>query len=75
MARNRSASFAKRARERAKQEKNREKAERRAQRRSEKEPDLEVLPSEDPDIAGIVPGPQPVPSEALDPVNAEIEEE
>jgi len=50
----------KRSRERAKQEKRQQKAERRAQssgKRSEKR-----LPGdEDPDLAGIVPGPQPSP--------------
>jgi sRNA-binding protein len=75
MARNRSASFAKRAREKAKQEKNREKLERRAQRRSDKDPALEAGAGEDPDIAGIVPGPQPPPEEAQEPRNADIDEE
>ena len=52
--------FAKRQREREKQEKRKLKLERRAQRKEEKasrptRSDFE----EDPDIAGIVPGPQP----------------
>ncbi len=61
MAQNRSATFAKRARERARQEKRREKAEKRAQRRAEKEDRPTLIDGEDPDIAGIVPGPQPSP--------------
>lgn len=51
----------KRSRERAKQEKRQQKAERRAQatvRRSEKKAGTE---GEDPDLEGIVPGPQPSP--------------
>ena len=50
--------FAKRQRERQKQEKREEKARRRAER--QKERDARVAEDgEDPDIAGIVPGPQP----------------
>jgi len=59
LAYNRGASIAKRERERARQQRQKEKAERRAQRAAEK---LERPASEsdvDPDIAGIVPGPQP----------------
>jgi hypothetical protein len=49
----------KRSRERAKQEKRQQKAERRSQSSSEKP---KRLPGdEDPDLAGIVPGPQPSP--------------
>jgi hypothetical protein len=49
----------KRARERAKQEKRQQKAERRAQSSSGRP---KRLPGdEDPDLAGIVPGPQPSP--------------
>ncbi len=68
MARNKSATFAKRARERARQEARKEKAEKRAQRRAEKDsPEgLDAPSGIDPDIAGIVPGPQPLPEEALD---------
>jgi hypothetical protein len=59
MGTNRGATMAKRARERARQERQKNKAERRAQRKVEKleRPPLEQ--GEDPDIAGIVPGPQP----------------
>ena len=59
LAYNRGASIAKRERERARQQRQKEKAERRTQRAAEK---LERPASEsdvDPDIAGIVPGPQP----------------
>jgi hypothetical protein len=54
----------KRRKERARQEKKRDKAEKREQRKAEREnrasrSDL----NEDPDIAGIVPGPQPIPDE------------
>jgi len=57
-------SAAKRQKERARQEKQKEKAERRAQRLADKEKKGEGGPAgEDPDIAGIVPGPQPLPPE------------
>jgi len=54
------ATQAKRARERAKQEKRKAKEERRALRKELKEQKAEntVETDEDPDIAGIVPGPQ-----------------
>lgn len=55
-------SFAKRQRERSRQEHQREKELRRQARKAEKV-DRPVTPGEDPDIAGIVPGPQPVPPE------------
>lgn len=50
---------AKRQRERTRQERQREKERRREARRAERSP-REATPGEDPDIAGIVPGPQPV---------------
>lgn len=50
----------KRQRELAKQEKKERKAQRRAQRAEKRQKRAEVPNSEDPDIAGIVPGPQPV---------------
>jgi hypothetical protein len=53
--------LAKRKKEIARNQWQKEKAERRAQRQKEK-PKSE-LEGEDPDIAGIVPGPQPIPSE------------
>ena len=51
----------KRARERARQEKRQQKEARRIENRGRREPGQEVPPGEDPDIAGIVPGPQPSP--------------
>lgn len=56
--------FIKRQKERARQEKARIKAEKRAQRKSEKISTEGY--GEDPDIAGIVPGPQPQPWEVMD---------
>ncbi|XXU83157.1 hypothetical protein WMF21_35880 [Sorangium sp. So ce1099] len=49
----------KRQKERARQEKQREKDANRVARRREKGPGDNGSPGEDPDIAGIVPGPQP----------------
>lgn len=54
-------SLEKRRKERAKQDKKKEKAARREQRRVEKANQGPTQPGEDPDIAGIVPGPQPLP--------------
>ena len=51
--------MAKRDRERAKQAKRREKEERRAQRKADKKDNPRVQGVEDPDIAGMRPGPQP----------------
>lgn len=60
------ATFAKRQREIARQERAREKAQKRAERKDQKpRVDRAVLP-EDPDIAGIRPGPQPLPYDVLD---------
>jgi hypothetical protein len=52
----------KRQRERERQEHQKAKAEKRAQRRDEKVTKV-GLDGEDPDIAGIIPGPQPLPEE------------
>ncbi len=49
----------KRQKERDRQEHQRNKAAKRAQRKEEKASRPEGAPGEDPDIAGIVPGPQP----------------
>ena len=49
----------KRQKERARQEKQREKDASRVERRKEKGPTGNTGSAEDPDIAGIVPGPQP----------------
>jgi hypothetical protein len=54
------ASQAKRGREKAKQEKRKEKLERRAVRKQEKTESSRPEGIEDPDLAGIVPGPQPI---------------
>jgi hypothetical protein len=51
----------KRERERAKQERHKEKAARRAEARVRKANTPRRLPGEDPDLAGIVAGPQPSP--------------
>ena len=59
------ATFAKRQKEIARQERAREKAAKRVERKDTKvKPDR--LASDDPDIAGIVPGPQPLPYDLLD---------
>ncbi len=49
----------KRQKERARQEKQREKDADKASRRKDKGPTSPTTPGEDPDIAGIIPGPQP----------------
>ena len=56
----------KRARERAKQEKRQLKAERKQNAKTEKTPRPGGTAEEDPDIAGIVPGPQPSPWEDVE---------
>jgi hypothetical protein len=53
----------KRARERAKQERQQEKTRRREEAKTRKASNPSVTDGEDPDIAGIVPGPQPRPWE------------
>lgn len=63
--------FGKRQKELARLQYQREKAERKAERKKEKEarpPRTEG--AEDPDIAGIVPGPQPLPPEFQDPAKS-----
>jgi hypothetical protein len=52
-------SFGKRQRERNRQEKQREKEQRRDQRKRDKPAKPVTANGEDPDIAGIIPGPQP----------------
>jgi hypothetical protein len=60
------ATFAKRQKEIARQERAREKAAKRVERKESKPKlDRAALP-EDPDIAGIVPGPQPLPYDLLE---------
>jgi hypothetical protein len=51
----------KRAKERARQEKRKQKEERRASAKQQKSSAPRREGEEDPDIAGIVPGPQPIP--------------
>jgi hypothetical protein len=51
----------KRARERARQEKQQQKQARRLEAKTRKPDGMGGAPGEDPDIAGIVPGPQPNP--------------
>jgi hypothetical protein len=55
----------KRNKERARQQKQRDKAVERVERKKEKDARGDRPAGEDPDIAGIVPGPQPPPEEAL----------
>jgi hypothetical protein len=64
------ATFAKRQKEIARQERAREKAAKRVDRKEHKiKVDRDNAP-EDPDIAGIVPGPQPLPYDLLDEENS-----
>jgi hypothetical protein len=53
----------KRQREIARKEQAADKAARRAERKAQKEPRGPLAPGEDPDLAGIVPGPQPIPED------------
>jgi hypothetical protein len=57
--------FLKRQKERARQEKQRLKAEKRQQRKTDRDP-TDATVGEDPDIAGIVPGPQPLAWDVVD---------
>ena len=54
-------SIEKRRKEEARKQRQRVKEARRVERAAEKEKRGDIAPGEDPDIAGIVPGPQPVP--------------
>ncbi len=53
----------KRQKERKREERKQRKAEKLARRRAEKDEPTSTIQGEDPDIAGIVPGPQPRPWE------------
>ncbi len=55
----------KRQKEAARRDHQRKKLEKKEQRKREKaeRPDSPLAPGEDPDIAGIIPGPQPIPEE------------
>ena len=55
--------FKKRERERQRQDKRREKERRREERKHEKDARPNAVDGEDPDIAGIIPGPQPLPED------------
>ncbi|HVW29575.1 MAG TPA: hypothetical protein VHC69_29630 [Polyangiaceae bacterium] len=55
-----SASLNKRNKEKQRQERQREKQSRRQERREQRDNRVPTEPGMDPDIAGIVPGPQPV---------------
>ena len=57
------ATFAKRQKEIARQERQKDKLARRAERKEVKETEGPRIEGEDPDIAGIIPGPQPLPEE------------
>lgn len=66
----------KRERERAKQEKQKEKAQKRVEAKMRRDTSGPAAPGEDPDIAGIVPGPQPSPwGEEFDALPAEFADE
>ncbi len=68
------ATFAKRQKEIARQERAREKAQKRAERKETK-PKVDRAAAEvDPDIAGIVPGPQPLPYDLLEEEQGKQEE-
>ena len=62
MGRNSRPSVQKRAKEKARQDRRKEKDARRAETR-ERRANLAPRTGEDPDIAGIIPGPQPLPAE------------
>jgi hypothetical protein len=60
-------SIQKRQKERERQDRQRAKAEKRKQRKEEKVARVPGDGGEDPDIAGIVPGPQPVAEDLVEP--------
>ena len=57
--------FQKRQKERARLDKQRDKSEEKKLRREQPNARLTSEPGVDPDIAGIIPGPQPIPDEFL----------
>ena len=85
MGRSRGPTITKRLKERAREEKRKHKAEKRAQRKTDEDETTEGAEGtegaaaadsdEDPDLAGIVPGPQPLPAEFYDEDAEEVEEE
>lgn len=69
-------SINKRRREVARKERKQAKAERRAQRSADRQTRLpNSAGAEDPDIAGIVPGPQPIPWDEFGPIEPAVEDE
>ena len=88
MGRSRGPTITKRLKERAREEKRKHKAEKRAQRKTDEDETAEGAEGTegaegaaaadsdaDPDLAGIVPGPQPLPAEFYDDEEAVEEEE
>jgi len=67
-------SVEKRRKELARQDRKQEKAERRKHRKEERESRPDAEPGEDPDLAGIVAGPQPLQPEFMDAPPEEPEE-
>lgn len=55
--------FAKRQKEKQRQDRQRDKGAKRDQRKTDRDNKPPAAAGEDPDIAGIVPGPQPLPEE------------
>ncbi len=60
-----STTFQKRQKERARLDKQRDKSDKKKQRRDEPSARVATEPGVDPDIAGIIPGPQPIAEEFL----------
>ena len=58
--------FQKRQKERARLDKQRDKEEKKRARRDQPSPQVACEPGVDPDIAGIIPGPQAIPEEHRD---------
>jgi hypothetical protein len=58
-----STTFQKRQKERARLDKQRDKSAKKKLRREQPNPRATTEPGVDPDIAGIIPGPQPIPEE------------
>jgi hypothetical protein len=77
--RSRGPTITKRLKERAREEKRKQKSERRTQRKADPDETVEgaeaAAPDEDPDLAGIVPGPQPLPAEFYDDEDEETPDE
>ena len=63
MAKTSKPTFQKREKEKARAQKQRDKGARKAERRARRSESIPRVDGEDPDLAGIVPGPQPLPPE------------